>query len=192
MLHNEIEKSQNINFFYIFTIMNTSFFILRHEGSIPHEQAYNWSIPFTFRGVWRNGNKANWEIWALGTFRSVTNPELRVTSSDSALAAFVSGRFVSCLRASAGFLVGKYERRKYFLNASKVSSSYFSCISYPLYMSGIPWHCSRRDRNDFHVNLVVMKKSKTSTMLIPWHYDDSVIDDVTLRQRHVIHCLNHC
>jgi hypothetical protein len=94
---------------------------------------------------------------SLGTFRS-PEYELRVTSSLSALAAFVSGRFVSCLRASAGFLVGKYERRKSFLNASKVSSSYFSCISYPLNMSGIPcWHCSRRDRNDFHVNLAAIK-----------------------------------
>jgi hypothetical protein len=54
----------------------------------------------------------------LGTFRSATKSEyeLRVTSSLFALAAFVSGRFVSCLRASAGFLVGKYERRKSFLN----------------------------------------------------------------------------
>jgi hypothetical protein len=62
-------------------------------------------------------------------------------------------------------------------------------------MSGTPWHCSRRDRNDFHVKLAVMKmglkKSKTSTMLIPWHYDDNVMDEVTLRQRNVIHCLNH-
>jgi hypothetical protein len=55
-------------------------------------------------------------------------------------------------------------------------------------MSEIPWHCSRRDRNDFRVNLAVMKmglkKIKTSTMLIPWHYDDNVVDDVTWRQRH--------
>jgi hypothetical protein len=63
-------------------------------------------------------------------------------------------------------------------------------------MSGMPWHCSRHDRNDFQINLAVMKmglkKAKTSNMLIPWHYDDNVMDDITLHQRHVIHRLNHC
>jgi hypothetical protein len=39
----------------------------------------------------------------------------------------------------------------------------------------------RRNRNDIHVNLAVMKMGlkKMSTMLIPWHYDDIVMDDVT-------------
>jgi hypothetical protein len=47
--------------------------------------------------VIRNSSSSFLEV---GTFRSATNPEyeLRLTSSLSALAAFVSGRFASCLR----------------------------------------------------------------------------------------------
>jgi hypothetical protein len=131
----------------------------------------------------------------LRTFRSATNPEseLRVTSSLSALAVFVSGKFVSCLRASAGFLVGKYEWQK-SLNASKVSSSYFSYISYPLNMSGIPCHCSRRDRNDFHVNLAVMKMGVEKRPPCWFLGTMTTTSWMTLRCTtvHVIHCLNHC
>jgi hypothetical protein len=59
------------------------------------------------------------------------------------------------------------------------------CASWPL----------RDYRNDFSVNLGVMKmglkKTKTSTMSIPWHFDDIMVD-VTFRQRHIIHYHNHC
>jgi hypothetical protein len=109
-------------------------------GDIINQQCWSKEDPGS---VERGGGACTWCFTLIGTFCSATNPEyeLRATSSLSALAAFISGRFVLCVWASAGFLVGKYERRKSFLNASNVSPSYFSnCTSYPLNMSGITWH----------------------------------------------------